>query len=277
MNCDIKKEGPKRFAVSGMIAAGKTTLIKDVNGVLGKRMGVYYEDVDLNVLKRYYQAIELRELKKPLCLVALVVVVAFSVMCFIAEFLAEKSYLRLLIITLITSFLSSSVWIAWHVIDFYASSIYFSTQIYFLNNRKKRERKRLSATEGVALIGEDKSFLEDKLFPAAQLKTGILSRYHFDIYNDFFEEYAKDLDDPDLWIYLDITPETSLKNIKKRGRESEDLITLDYLKALAVQYDKWKSEMEEKHKDKFIIIDNNDGFLSAGKVVEILKEKELLK
>jgi deoxyadenosine/deoxycytidine kinase len=250
----------KRIAVCGMIGAGKTELLKRYKEKYGGDIEVFYEEPDPEILKRYYKHLFFLDF------------INKAYWYFLGFFIINLYFFTLcwtfiLILSLLFSLLL-------YVVKKYCKSVLFDTQIYFLSLRMNTEIKKKNCGKNVA---EDRSFLEDELFPLTQFESGLLSRTHFNIYKRFFDEYVKVLEIPDLFVYLDVTPEIAYRNVNLRIKNSissnERFITLDYLKKLCRQYEIWKHKMfVEYGKEKFIVIDNNKEFFTPTELHDLINK-----
>ena len=100
----------------------------------------------------------------------------------------------------------------------------------------------------------DRSIYEDEIFMRMNTDMGNATKVEYDIYksllNNMLEElpYAAHKKAPDLMIMIDVSYETMVKRIKKRGREYEqienDASLVDYYQTLLSYYDRWKDEYD---------------------------------
>lgn len=104
----------------------------------------------------------------------------------------------------------------------------FPIQLEFLANRF-RQWRRIQKIEGRVVC--DYFFYKDEIFAQMNLKGEDLNLYKR-VYNLMVEHIKP----PDYVIYLSATPEVLLDRIKKRGREYESPITLEYLNRLCRFY-----------------------------------------
>ena len=58
---------------------------------------------------------------------------------------------------------------------------------------------------------------------------------------------------------------------KGEDTSGEEMISLNYLKALGSEYDKWKKKMKKEFGDKFIIVDNNK-YVAVETILKILNK-----
>jgi deoxyadenosine/deoxycytidine kinase len=113
----------------------------------------------------------------------------------------------------------------------------FNLQIYFLAHRF-HDQKIISESR-VSCI-QDRSIYEDaEIFAYILHKQGFMSKRDYDNYRDLFYEMTDYLRKPDLIIYLKASTWTLVTRIRKRGREFEKNISLDYLHELNAAYERW--------------------------------------
>ena len=99
----------------------------------------------------------------------------------------------------------------------------FHLQVYFLSKRFEVQKEILDHP-GSAV--QDRTIYEDAEIFAAALK-------------QIFRNMSAFLTPPDLIIYLSCRPETAMNRIRKRGRDCEAEIPLEFLKGLHAAYDDW--------------------------------------
>ena len=75
---------------------------------------------------------------------------------------------------------------------------------------------------------------------------------------------------PDLLIYLKSSIDTLIRQIRKRGREYEQNIDIDYLKRLNERYDEWVANYEG---EVFVIDKDNMDFVENIKVLDSLYKR----
>lgn len=122
----------------------------------------------------------------------------------------------------------------------------FNVQIYFLN-------KRLRGIVDIALsqkdVIQDRTIYEDARIFAPNLHSmGLLSTRDFENYKSLFEIMISLVRPPDLLIYLKSSIPTLVSQIKKRGREYESGIRIDYLQGLNDRYDEWFNNYKDGKK-----------------------------
>lgn len=129
----------------------------------------------------------------------------------------------------------------------------FNLQIYFLNSRFAQVQKIRSAT--YSTIIQDRTIYEDAFIFARNLHdSGVLTERDYQTYLLLFETIIKTVSQPDLLIYLKADIPKLVAQIRKRGREFESDISVEYLQNLNNYYEDFA-----KHYDhgKIIEIDVN--------------------
>ena len=144
----------------------------------------------------------------------------------------------------------------------------FNLQIYFLNSRY---RQLIDIRSGNKTIIQDRTIYEDANIFAPNLhEMGLMAKRDFENYRTLFEIMTKQVEAPDLLIYLKASIPTLVNHIQQRGRDYEGSISLDYLKRLNEKYNKW---IESYTLGKLLIVDvDNMDFLANpedfGKIVQ---------
>lgn len=119
----------------------------------------------------------------------------------------------------------------------------FHLQIYFLANRFKSQKE---ITEWPDSCIQDRSIYEDvEIFAYTLHKQGFMSDRDFNNYHELFDTMVQYLRKPDIILYLRSSVERLQSQIKKRGREYEKSIDLNYLIQLNEAYDDWIDRAQE--------------------------------
>lgn len=120
----------------------------------------------------------------------------------------------------------------------------FNLQVYFLSQRFIDQKKISSSS--VACV-QDRSIYEDaEIFAYILHKQGHMTDRDYENYRDLFAVMTSYLRKPDLILYLKASTWTLLTRIRKRGREFEKSITVDYLHELNGAYDLWIEKFSQK-------------------------------
>lgn len=155
----------------------------------------------------------------------------------------------------------------------------FSLQIYFLNKRFRLIKRAYEDRNNVL----DRSIYEDALFTKINYKEGNISEEEYLIYLDLLDNMMEELEGlpkkaPDIFVYLDISFENMLKNIKKRNRPyeqiSEDNGLYEYYKKVHNMYKDWYDNYNISKKvkidmNKFDALKDEDWEL----ILDIVKEE----
>lgn len=113
----------------------------------------------------------------------------------------------------------------------------FNLQIYFLN---KRLKGIVEIQKSELNVVQDRTIFEDANIFAPNLHSmGLLSTRDFENYKSLFELMNSLVRPPDLLIYLKASIPTLIEQIRKRGREYESGIRVDYLQGLNDRYQEW--------------------------------------
>ena len=110
----------------------------------------------------------------------------------------------------------------------------FPLQIQLLSQRLEQQHKITWSNDGSI---QDRSIYEDLVFVRSFVKLGLLSNVEADIYENLFTVVSANLKHPTCIVYLKTTPEIALERIKKRGRDIEQNMDLEYVKNLCNAYE----------------------------------------
>ena len=108
----------------------------------------------------------------------------------------------------------------------------FPSQIFFLNSRFKH-LKEASKKEMCVL---DRSIYGDAIFAKMLYEAGDMTKVEFDTYEELLENMVNHIKVPKLMIYLEVSVEEAMRRIKKRGRDYEQKVELEYWKELNRHY-----------------------------------------
>lgn len=125
----------------------------------------------------------------------------------------------------------------------YSNSTY-SFQMRMLSDRFSNLSNQLNNKKNRVVVS-DQGLLFDKVF--AHIHEAEFTKDEFKMYMFFYNTMLKRCErliSRTIVIYLDETPETCLKRIKKRGRPNESSYTIEYLQALKDDMDMVVKEME---------------------------------
>ena len=132
----------------------------------------------------------------------------------------------------------------------------FNLQIYFLSRRFIDHSTIVNAD--IPCI-QDRSIYEDvEIFAHILHKQGNMSPRDYENYRDLFNIMSSYLRKPDLIVYLKASTWTLVTRIRKRGREYEKRISVDYLHELNEAYERWIKKAHDEFKVLTIDADNID-------------------
>ncbi len=120
----------------------------------------------------------------------------------------------------------------------------FNLQVYFLSQRFIDQK---AISESPIACVQDRSIYEDaEIFAYILHKQGHMTNRDYENYRDLFAVMTSYLRKPDLVIYLKASTWTLITRIRKRGREFEKNITVDYLHELNAAYDLWINRFSQQ-------------------------------
>ena len=140
----------------------------------------------------------------------------------------------------------------------------FPLELSFLADRYNQLKKDLSHRDLFkSFTISDYYFMKSLIFSKSTLQDD-----EYNLYRQIFDIIYNQLPKPDLYVYLHLTTDNLIKNIKKRGRDYEQNITEDYLKKIQNSYfDYFKQQKDFRT----LIIDTNDiDFVNNHKDYELI-------
>ena len=118
----------------------------------------------------------------------------------------------------------------------------YNLETYFLAQRFK-DVLEISKSEDVII--QDRTILEGvHIFVANNFELGNLSKRDYDTYMQLFNLMMSMVRLPDLLIYLRASVPHLVEGIRKRGRDYEQSISLEYLVGLNRRYEEWIASYE---------------------------------
>src|SRR6185503_8443722 len=111
----------------------------------------------------------------------------------------------------------------------------FHLQIYFLSERFKAQ---VEISRSPLPFIQDRTIYEDaEIFDRTLFEQGSMTEVDYRNYIALFDVMMSFLRPPDLILYLKASPGVLMERIARRGRPSEQAITLDYIQRLNDAYD----------------------------------------
>ncbi|GAK48088.1 deoxyadenosine kinase [Secundilactobacillus oryzae JCM 18671] len=157
----------------------------------------------------------------------------------------------------------------------------FLLQIYFLNTRL--DSIKAAASDKLSVM--DRSIFEDSLLFHLNADLGRATSTEVATYDSLLNNMMEELPEqdvkknPDLLIHINISFDTMLKRIKKRGRSFEqieqDPSLFEYYKELDERYTDWYNNYDKSEKiqidgDKYDFVENP---AERGQVLQLIDEK----
>ena len=129
-----------------------------------------------------------------------------------------------------------------YLADFYRDTpkYSFAMQIYLLNRRFQQHQEII--WRGRPAI-QDRTIYEDAVFAKMLSDSGLMDPRDYRTYLQLFRHMSNFMCKPNLIIYLDVDPETSLERIQQRSRGVESGVSLDYLRALYAEYERFVADV----------------------------------
>ncbi len=123
-----------------------------------------------------------------------------------------------------------------YLADFYRDTARYSfaTQIYLLNRRFQQHQEIIWRGGGAV---QDRTIYEDAVFAKTLVDVGLMEERDYRTYLSLFKHMSNFMCRPNLIVYLDLSPETSMARIQERSRDVEAGVSLDYLRALHAEYE----------------------------------------
>ncbi|MFT5682092.1 MAG: deoxyadenosine kinase [Myxococcota bacterium] len=120
--------------------------------------------------------------------------------------------------------------------DFYndTARYAFATQIYLLNRRFQQHQEVIWRGGGGI---QDRTIYEDAVFAKTLVNLKLMDERDYRNYLDLFKHMSNFMCRPNIIVYLDLSPETSMKRIRQRSRDVESGIQMDYLRMLHAEYE----------------------------------------
>ncbi|MFH2008785.1 MAG: deoxynucleoside kinase [bacterium] len=126
--------------------------------------------------------------------------------------------------------------------DFYRDTarFCFAMQIYLLNRRFQQHQEIIWRGSGGV---QDRTIYEDAIFAKTLRDQGLMEPRDYETYVTLFRNMSNFMCRPNLIVYLDVKPETSLERIHQRDRDCESTVSLEYLQKLYDNYEEFLGEI----------------------------------
>jgi deoxyadenosine kinase len=129
-----------------------------------------------------------------------------------------------------------------YLADFYreTAKYSFAMQIYLLNRRFQQHQEIIWRNRGGI---QDRTIYEDAIFAKTLRDLGQMEPRDYETYVNLFRNLSNFMCRPSAIVYLDVSPENSLKRIDARARGCETGISLEYLARLYENYEDFVREI----------------------------------
>ncbi len=124
----------------------------------------------------------------------------------------------------------------------------FAMQMFMLCQRYEQHRLAVEQAwgdQGIVVV-QDRPIYGDTVFATTAMERGFMTREEYDLYVDMYRNMSRDVMPPDIFVYLDVSPEECHERMASRARSQEDGVPLDYLQQLYDNYQKLLSEMRRR-------------------------------
>ena len=109
----------------------------------------------------------------------------------------------------------------------------FATQIYLLNRRFQQHQEIIWRGGGAI---QDRTIYEDAVFARTLVEQELMEDRDYRTYLQLFRHMSNFMCRPNVIVFLELSPESSLDRIQQRSRDVETGISLEYLQALDRAY-----------------------------------------
>ncbi len=155
--------------------------------------------------------------------------------------------------------------------DFYrdTSRYAFAMQIYLLNRRFQQHQEII--WRGRSAV-QDRTIYEDSVFARMLAEAGLMDERDYRTYSELFRNMSNFMCKPNVIVYLDVSPELSLKRIQNRGRQMESSVTLEYLHGLHHGYQAFVTDISRVIP---VIRVDYDRFATAEEMAQMIRKEYL--
>lgn len=132
-----------------------------------------------------------------------------------------------------------------YLADFYRDTARyaFQTQIYLLNRRFQQHQEVIWRGGGGV---QDRTIYEDAVFAKTLVDQGLMDERDYRTYLSLFKHMSNFMCRPNVIVYLDLSPESSMERVKQRNRDVESGLTLGYLRALQKEYESFIGDISKR-------------------------------
>lgn len=129
----------------------------------------------------------------------------------------------------------------------------------------------LSKNSDIPVFVERSVFTDKHCFAENCYESGKMNKIEYDIYNRWHSWLVDTFHvKPDAYIYLKTSPQISQDRTKKRNRDGEETIPIEYLEILHDKHEKWMKH--EKNNHKVLVVDVSNDFNNEEKMMTIIQQ-----
>ncbi len=158
-----------------------------------------------------------------------------------------------------------------YLADFYRDTARysFSTQIYLLNRRFQQHQEIIWRGGGGV---QDRTIYEDAVFAKTLVDQQLMEERDYKTYLALFKHMSNFMCRPNIIVYLDLSPESSLERIAQRNRDIESGISLEYLTALRAEYEAFIHDISRRIP---VVRVNWEQYRDADEMARVIREQYL--
>ena len=155
--------------------------------------------------------------------------------------------------------------------DFYRDTrrYSFAMQIYLLNRRFQQHQEII--WRGRSAV-QDRTIYEDSIFAKMLAESDLMDERDYRTYSELFRHMSNFMCKPNVIVYLDVSPELSQERIRRRGREVENGVSLEYLSALHRGYEAFIADISRVIP---VIRVDYDRFATAEEMARVIQREYL--
>jgi deoxyadenosine kinase len=156
-----------------------------------------------------------------------------------------------------------------YLADFYENpaKYAFATQIYLLNRRFQQHQEIIWRGGGAV---QDRTIYEDAVFAKTLVRQGLMDGRDYQTYVELFKHMSNFMCRPNVIVFLDLSPESSMERINQRSRNVESGIELSYLEALHEEYQIFINDIARTVP---VIRVNWEEYHDASEMAEVIKKE----
>jgi deoxyadenosine/deoxycytidine kinase len=124
----------------------------------------------------------------------------------------------------------------------------FAMQMFMLCQRFEQHRLAVEQAwgeQGIVVI-QDRPIYGDTVFATTAMERGFMTPEEYQLYVDVYRNMSRDVMPPDVFVFLDVSPEECYERMAARGRSQESGVPLDYLQQLYANYQRLIGEMRRR-------------------------------